>query len=263
VDVRVQDRVAVVTGAGRGIGLAVTRALCDAGATVVAVSRSVTAELEELARSVDVTPVAADVAHAEDAVRVAGLVAERYGRVDILGNNAAILSEQTGGFLTLEDDEWRRLLEENLGGVTCMCRATRPGMVERGGPTVNVASLNAREPTPADYPYSVSKAALNSLTKALAEEFGPRGVRVNTVSPGPVLTPMWTKPGGNAERVAAQFGEDPTELLQRLPRLVGMPIARFARPEEVADLVLFLASEHAAMMTGAEVVIDGGMLKSL
>jgi NAD(P)-dependent dehydrogenase (short-subunit alcohol dehydrogenase family) len=144
-------------------------------------------------------------------------------------------------------------------------RAAIPLMLERGGGAiVNVSSGNARKPSPVNVDYGAAKAAMNNLTKALSEEFGPQGIRVNTVSPGPARTPWWTDDGGAADIFAAQAGTDRETVLTTVaPQAMGLVTGRLADPQEVADMVAFLASPRSASTTGADFVVDGGMLKEI
>ncbi|MER6319433.1 SDR family oxidoreductase [Streptomyces sp. NPDC001581] len=143
-------------------------------------------------------------------------------------------------------------------------RAALPHLLADGeGAIVNISSINARMPFPTVVDYSAAKAALTSLTKALSEEFAPRGVRVNAIAPGPVRTPFWTAPGGFADAVAASAGTTAQEAMDLVvPRQTGITTGRFTEPQEVADLALFLASPRAANITGAEFLIDGGQTKT-
>jgi NAD(P)-dependent dehydrogenase (short-subunit alcohol dehydrogenase family) len=261
-DLNLTGRVAVVTGASRGIGLAVARTLHSEGARVVAVSRTRSAGLE------DVQHIAADLMDPDAPAQVMARAAEELGGVDVLVNN--IGGPPPGvdlpheGFLSRTDADWRAVFELNLLATVRACRAALPLMLERGGGAiVNVSSTSGRQPAPANVDYSAAKAALTNLTKALSEEFGPRGVRVNTVSPGPVLTPWWTDEGGAADAFAAQIGTDrDSAMATALPELMGLTTGRFADPQEIADVVALLASPRSASTTGADVVVDSGGLKA-
>ncbi len=261
-DLELSGRVAVVTGASKGIGLAVARTLHDEGAHVVATSRTRTPELG------DILHVPADLMEPDAPAEVIARAVETYGGVDILVNNAG--GPPPGdrlpheGFLTRDDAHWRAILEFNLLSAVRACRAALPLLIERGGTIVNVGSAVARQPAPMNGDYAASKAALLSLTKALSEEFGPQGVRVNTVSPGPTLTPWWTDAGGAGDIVAGWTGTDTAGVIATVaPEQMQLTTGRFVEPQEIADAVAFLASPRAASTTGAEFVVDGGMLKAL
>ena len=192
-DLNLTDRVAIVTGASRGIGLAVARTLAAEGARVVAVWRTARPELV----ATGARHLGADLMDPGAPADVVARVVAEHGRIDIVVNNAggpvAVSPLPHAGFLTRGDADWAGIFELNLHAVVRLCRAALPVMVEQGGGgIVNVSSANARQPAPSNVEYSAAKAALTNLGTALSEEFAPQGVRVNTVSPGPVTTPRWT-----------------------------------------------------------------------
>lgn len=263
-DLHLTDKVAIVTGASKGIGLAVVRALAEEGAKVVAGSRTGGKALAGLADVHPVVPVTVDLTKEGDAEALVERAVTTFGGIDILVNNVGGASApRLGGFLAVDDDEWRRTLDWNLLSAVRASRAALPHLVERGGSVVNIASINARLPQPPVLDYAPAKAALVNLSKALAEEFGPRGVRVNAISPGPVRTPLWEAPGSFGAELAGAMGSDVEEFLAGFASQAGITLGRMGQPAEVADLVLFLASDRAAFMTGADVVIDGGMMKTI
>lgn len=142
-------------------------------------------------------------------------------------------------------------------------RAALPSLLDRGGAVVNISSVNARQPQPRLVAQSAAKVALSNLGKALAEEFGGRGLRVNTISPGPVRTDLWTSPGGPGEVPAERAGIAREDFTDELPKAVGLSTGRFADPREIGALVVFLASGRVANVSGSDLVIDGGMLKTV
>ncbi|GAA0527471.1 SDR family oxidoreductase [Paractinoplanes ferrugineus] len=248
-----QGKTAIVTGASKGIGLAVVRALAGAGATVLAAARSRTSELETLAEAGGVRWVGADLT---DPAAPAALLEAAGGAVDVLVNNVGAAPTRTGGFLSVSDAEWQRTLELNLLSAVRMTRAVLPSMLERrSGAIVTVASLNASLPDPLVIDYSAAKAALVSFSKALSKEVAAKGVRVNTVSPGPVETDLWLGGAGVAATVSAEAGLRPEEVVAGA--LAQIPSGRFSTPDEVAQAVLFLAG--AGNITGSDLVVDGGM----
>jgi NAD(P)-dependent dehydrogenase (short-subunit alcohol dehydrogenase family) len=261
------DRVAVVTGASKGIGLAVTRTLLDEGARVVATSRSSTPELDALGDELIHVP--ADLMDPDAPAEVIARAVEAFGGLDILVNNAGGPPPGTKlprfGFLDLTDDDWRAMFEFNLLSAVRACRAAVPLLVERGGGAiVNVSSVHGRQPSGVNVDYGAAKAALINLTKALSEEFGPEGVRVNGVCPGPVVTPWWTDEGGAADILAAQTGSDRDSVLSTVaPELMQLATGRLAEPQEIADAVVLLASPRSGSTTGTEFVVDSGLLKTI
>lgn len=251
---------AVVTGASKGIGLAVARALAVDGYRVVAGARTISAELKEvtsLAFPVDLTT-------PEGPGYLIDTALTELGGIDLLVNNVGGSSgPRTGGFLSVTDDDWRHTLDLTLLSAVRATRAALPSILERRGHVVNIGSVNSRLALPRLVDYAAAKAALANLGKALAEEFGPRGVRINTISPGPVRTSVWTEPGGSGDALAKQAGMSLEEFVEGIPAAVGLSTGRLAEPEEVAALVLFLASGKAPNISGSDLVIDGGMLKEI
>jgi NAD(P)-dependent dehydrogenase (short-subunit alcohol dehydrogenase family) len=203
-----QDRVAVVTGAARGIGLAIVQALVAEGAQVVAGSRSTSPELAELVAAGSVRALEVDLA---DPAGPAQLVAFAGDRIDIVVNNVGSAPARTGGFLSVTDEMWQASLEIDLLAAVRTCRAALPIMVAAGsGSIVSISSVNALLADPNVVDYSAAKAALSNFCKSLSKEFGPHGIRVNTVSPGPVGTALWLGAGGVAETVAKATGLKPS-----------------------------------------------------
>ncbi len=267
-DLQLSGRVAVVTGASKGIGLAVVRTLLAEGARVVAASRKSTAELDALAGP-DLVHVAVDLMEPETPGQVVARATEEFGGLDILVNNAGGpppgVTLPRASFLDAGDEDWRAVFELNLFSAVRAVRAALPLMLQRGGGAiVNVSSVNARQPSPMNVDYGAAKAGMNNLTKALSEEFAARGVRVNTVSPGPVRTPWWTEEGGAADIIAAMTGADRDSVLDTLaPEMMRLTTGRLVDPQEVADAVALLVSPRSASTTGAEFVVDGGFLKAV
>jgi len=265
-DLQLDGKVAVVTGASKGIGLAVTRTLAAEGARVVAVSRKPSDELDALGDRVMHVP--ADLMERSAPADVVQETVRTFGRLDVLVNNAGgpppgVTLPRTS-FLDPDDDDWLAMFELNLFSAVRASRAALPHLLERDGAIVNVSSVHGRLPAPMSPDYSSAKAAMNALTKVLAEEFGPQGVRTNTVSPAPVLTPWWTKDGGAADVLAARLGMDRDELIEeKAAELMSLSTGRLADPQEIADVVVLLASPRSASTNGAEFVVDSGMLKTV
>ncbi|MFE2870319.1 SDR family NAD(P)-dependent oxidoreductase [Embleya sp. NPDC059259] len=258
----IAGRTAVVTGAGRGIGLAVTRALVDEGARVVAGSREVTAELEQLTADGRVVAVAVDLAEPAGPAELIASATAAFGGLDILVNNVGAVRPRTGGFLTVTDDDWDATLTVNFLAAVRATRAALPILLDRGaGSIVTVSSVNAFLPDPLVIDYGAAKAALSNFCKALSKEIGPRGIRVNTVSPGPVATALWIGRSGVAATVAQAAGGTADDVARQAAAVAAT--GRFTRPEEVADLVVYLAGDRAANITGADFTIDGGLVTTL
>jgi NAD(P)-dependent dehydrogenase (short-subunit alcohol dehydrogenase family) len=203
-----------------------------------------------------VVPVEVDLAHPDGPAR---LVAAAGDRVDILVNNVGGAPARPGGFLSITDEDWLATLNLDLMSAVRATRSVLPSMLAaRAGVIVTVCSVNARLPDPAVLDYSVAKAGLAAFSKALAKEAGPHGIRVNTVSPGPVATDLWLGAGGVAQTVGAATGAQPADVAGQAAR--QLVTGRFTQPAEVADLVLFLASDSAGNITGADFTIDGGLV---
>ena len=262
-DLLLKDRVAVVTGASKGIGLAVVEALAREGVRVVAGSRNTTPELDALRTRYGVSVVAVDLVAADGPARLVKAAVEPHGRIDILVNNVGA-TKPRASFLEVDDAEWQREFDVTFFSAVRTSRAALPHLLSnRSGAIVNISSINARLPSPSVVDYSAAKAALTNLTKSLSEEFAPRGVRVNAIAPGPVRTPFWTAPGGFAESVARGAGTTAQKAVDEVvPRQMGISTGRITEPHEVADLAAFLASPRAGNITGAEFTIDGGQIKT-
>lgn len=257
-----RNKVVVVTGASAGIGLAISRAFLAEGAKVIGGSRHPDI-LAELGNKTEVVPVAVDFSTPEAGEQIIERALKVFGQVDVVVNNVGIAPVRQG-FLSVSDDDWRHVLDINLMSMVRTSRAVLPHMIKRkSGVIINIASESGRQPDTMLVDYSVSKAAMLSLSKALADEFGPYGIRVNTVSPGPTRTPLWDNPGGFAEGLAAQFGMEKEAAIEHFARNVRkLPLGRLATPEEVASVVVFLASDKAGFVTGAEYTVNGGSLRA-
>jgi NAD(P)-dependent dehydrogenase (short-subunit alcohol dehydrogenase family) len=255
-------RTAVVTGASRGIGLEITRALLREGVAVAAGARNGSDELGALADEDEVLVVLDDLTTAAGSRTLVDQAVERFGGIDLLINNVGGVRPRTHGFVEVTDDDWQWALEVNLLSAVRATRAAVPHLVRRApSAIVTVCSVNATIPDPGVIDYSAAKAALRSFSKSLSKELGPQGVRVNTVSPGPVETALWLGPGGVADTVGQAQGADPDAV--KAAAVAGTPTGRFTHPAEVAQLVVLLASETAGNVTGADVVIDGGLVTTM
>jgi len=259
VDTQLRNKVAVVTGASRGIGLAIAEALSREGAHVIAGARQPGERLAELER---VLPVAVDLATEDGPARLVDTATAEFGGIDVLVNNVGAFEARTAGFAEVSDADWQRTFEINLFSAVRAIRAALPSLVERRGAIVNVSSINARVPQPPVVDYAAAKAALTNLSRTLAEELGPQGVRVNTVSPGPTRTPAWEAADGFGATLAEAAGTSVEQFLADFPTAAGLSTDRMSEPEEVAAVVVLLASGAARNVNGSDYVVDGGQAKA-
>jgi NAD(P)-dependent dehydrogenase (short-subunit alcohol dehydrogenase family) len=258
-DINLAGRTAVVTGGSKGIGLAVVRRLAASGAQVITGAKSASPAIEALTRDKQVAFAEVDLA---DPAGPAQLIAMAGDRVDILVNNVGATRARPGGFLSVTDDDWAASLTLNLMTAVRATRAALPAMLAAGaGVIIMTCSVNARLPDPAVIDYSAAKAAQAGFAKALSKEVGPHGIRVNTVSPGPVATDLWLGRDGVAATVSQATGAKPSEVEGQAA--AGSVTGRFSQPDEVADLILYLVSDRAANITGSDFIIDGGLVPTL
>jgi NAD(P)-dependent dehydrogenase (short-subunit alcohol dehydrogenase family) len=247
---RLDRKTALVTGGGQGIGLACAEALAEAGARVVIADRDggiAQAGCESLkAKGLSAETVMMDVTDSGQVGKVADQLAARYGGVDILVNNAGIARSETPAE-TVTDEHWLNVIDVNLNGTFWCCRAFGKHMLAaRSGSVVNIGSMSGfivNKPQEQCF-YNASKAAVHHLTKSLAAEWGARGVRVNAVAPTYIATPLNAFVKSNPQMYDAWIG--------------GTPMGRMGEVDEIASVVLFLASEAASLMTGSIVLVDGG-----
>jgi NAD(P)-dependent dehydrogenase (short-subunit alcohol dehydrogenase family) len=261
-EMHLAGKVAIVTGASKGIGLATTRVLLGEGARVVAGARTVTGELSRLAGDDALRTVGIDLSTSDGPARLVAIAIAAFGRLDILVNNVGAVKPRTGGFLSVTDEDWATALNLNLLAAVRATRAALPHLLDAGSAAiVTIASVNATLPDPLVIDYSAAKSALLNFSKSLSKEVGHLGVRVNTISPGPVSTGMWLGTDGVAAAIAKERRSEPDAVARAAA--ADTVTGRFTRPEEVADLVLYLASDRAANVTGADFAIDGGLITTL
>jgi 3-oxoacyl-[acyl-carrier protein] reductase len=233
-----EGKLALVTGGSRGIGQAIAEELARAGATVVIGYRSGAEEAARVATALGGRAIQADVADATDAARLI----EEAGPLDILVNNAGLTRD--GLLLRMSDDDWATVIDTNLTGTFHTCRAVARGMMKRrAGSIINLASIVGIHGNLGQTNYSASKAGIIGFTKSLARELGSRGVRANVVAPGFVQTRL--------------TDAIPEELQQGM--LAATPLGRFGTPDDIAGAVRFLASDTSSFVTGAVLVVDGGL----
>jgi 3-oxoacyl-[acyl-carrier protein] reductase len=249
VNLRLDEKVAIITGGRRGIGKAIALAMAGAGAdTAIVDVPSAAEELEATAREVAglgrrCRPLAADVTDREAVERAFQEAESALGRIDVLVNNAGITRDQL--LVRMGDDDWRAVLEVNLtGAFVCIRAAAKPMIKQRSGCIINMASVVGLMGNAGQANYAAAKGGLIGLTKAAAKELAPRGIRVNAIAPGFIVSAMTDKLGAEASaRLAGQI-----------------PLQRLGTPEDVAAVAVFLSSEAAAYITGQVIQVDGGML---
>ncbi len=254
-------KTAVVTGASRGIGLAVAQALVREGVSVTAGSLNASAELTALADEGDLKVVLDDLTTTAGCQALVDTAVGEFGGIDILVNNVGGVRPRTDGFLEVTDADWLWALDVNLLSAVRATRAAVPHLLERAPAAITtICSVNATLPDPGVIDYSAAKGALTNLCKALSKELGPE-IRVNTISPGPVRTDLWLGASGVAATVGGASGADPGDVVRR--QEAEASTGRFTTPAEVADLVLFLASDRSGNTTGSDFLIDGGLVTTL
>lgn len=251
---RLKNRIAVVTGASRGIGSAIALALGQAGADLVInyhhdsdAAQRVARKIEKLGRRALV--VQGNVSRCEEVHQLVESTLEAFGKLDILVNNAGIFVP--GPIENVREQDWDRVLEVNLKGVFLCCQAVGRHLIAKksGGTIINIASISAHLPEVNGGSYTPSKAGVIGLTKLLAVEWAKYHIRVNAISPGPVMTPLQRK---------AYPSKDLLDARNR-----AVPLGRHGKPEEIAAATVFLASDDAAYLTGEELTIDGGSQVSM
>jgi 3-oxoacyl-[acyl-carrier protein] reductase len=261
VELGLRDRVAVVTGASRGIGRRVALDLAAEGCRLVVTART-PGLLEEVAgaardRGAGVEVVTADLRDATAAGVIVAAATDAFGRVDILVNNAGVATPKR--LLALSDDDWHQEFELDFFAAVRLVTACVPIMRQRSwGRVINVASTHGREPDPLFGPYSASKAALINFTKSCSHAFSAEGVLSNCVIPGVTLTELVEE---NAGQAATAAGITPEEVMQRMLAKNPVAMGRFGQVEEIAAAVVFLASERSSWITGASLTVDGGTLR--
>lgn len=253
-------RSVVVTGGGSGIGLATVRAFLAEGARVVAADLDPSAAAS-LADDSRIVPVTVDLGTAEGPIEAVTAAVDHFGSIDVLVNNVGVAPHRDG-FLSVSDAEWLRILEINFFSMIRACRAAIPRMVDQGrGAIVSLASDAGRVPGSFFVDYCVTKAAILMLSKAIATEFAPQGIRSNCVSPGPTRTSVWDKDAPITRELAAEFGGDAEAAIENFLRNTRrMPMARLGEPSDVAAMIVFLASDLARQVTGADYRVDGGQI---
>jgi len=254
-DLGLADRVCVVTGSTSGIGLVAAELLAAEGAQVVVCGRD--AGRVELARAGTgaALGVVCDLGDPSAPEQLIGEATRALGRVDCLVNNVGLAYQ--ADFEQLSDEQWDEMWQLNVMSFARAIRAVLPGMRERGrGVIVNVASTSGKRPSASMPNYSVTKAAVLSLSRLVADLYAKDGIRSNAITPGPTATEAWLAPGGLADQQAERTGKSRDEVLEAVAK--GRPLGRLAEPEEIAAVIVFLCSDRANYVTGSAWSADGG-----
>jgi NAD(P)-dependent dehydrogenase (short-subunit alcohol dehydrogenase family) len=254
-DLELRNRVCVVTGSTAGIGLETARALAEEGAVVVVCGRD-EGRVEAARQDTGATlGVAVDLSAPDGPRTVVEEAEAAFGRVDCLVNNVGYAVQTS--FEEVTDDDWEGMWQLNVMSYVRAIRAVLPGMKERRyGRIVNVSSTAGKRPSTGMPDYSVTKAAVLSLSRLVADVYAKHGIACNAVCPGPTLSPAWIGPGGLADQVAERTGKAKEQVLEEVGK--GRPIGRMAEPAEIGAVVAFLCSDRASYVTGAAWSADGG-----
>ncbi|OMQ31277.1 SDR family oxidoreductase [Ensifer sp. 1H6] len=258
-NLNLKDKVVIVTGASSGIGLETAKMFLAEGSRVVGVSR-------DMSSAADVGPrdqwlrCEADLGEKGAGEIVADAALTAFGRIDVLFNNAGICPTRSG-FLDVSDEDWAHTLNVNLMGYVRMARAVLPAMLEqKNGVLIHCGSEAGRMPHPLLPDYSTSKAAITLLSKALAREFTPKGIRSNVVAPAHIRTELWDRPGGFLHALAERYGTTIDGAVDAFLAESKLPAGRLGTASDVATAVLYLASDLAEFVSGDVINIDGGVI---
>jgi NAD(P)-dependent dehydrogenase (short-subunit alcohol dehydrogenase family) len=270
---RLDDKVALVTGSTQGIGLAIARRYAREGASVVindhgandgeAIAAAITADTGS-----DAIYVEADAGETDDVERLVATAADEFGRIDVLVNNVA--NSVSGPFMERDLDDWENVMDVALRSHWYATREAVPHMPE-GSSVVNISSVHAIQTDPECFPYNVAKSGVNGLTRALAIELGPEGIRVNAIMPGKILTELlvdWDYEEGTLEDhiqdpyPAHRHDPDSDRSIERQNTELD-PIGRFGAPADIAGLAAYMAADESALLTGVAIPVDGGRTTTL
>jgi len=257
-NLNLENKVVIITGAASGIGISTVKAFLEEGAYVAGGDLNVDA-LHHLNQPKKLLPVVTDMRRDADVENLVSTVLDKFGKVDVLFNNVGV-AESHAGFLYVTNEQWKKTFDINLLGYVRATRAVLPHMLKRKqGVLLHTASEAAKMPNPLLPEYSVSKAAVAMLSKVLAAEFTIQGIRSNSISPACIRTPLFDKEGGLADTLSQRFGLEKEEALKLFVKEMRIPVGRLGKPEEVASLAVYLASDLAQYISGANFMIDGGL----
>ncbi len=260
-DLQLEGKRVLVTGASKGIGLAIVRAFVAEGASVVATARRATPELA----ATGAVFVAADLSTSDGPVQLVDTVLAQDDRLDVLVNNAGGGDRPDGMFedpFNGDDDTWATVFALNLNAAVRITRAALPALAKTRGAVVNISSSSARDPHTAPLPYAAAKAALNAFTRGLAESAGRMGVRINAVTPGGTRTDLLVGEDGFSADIAANLGVEHAALVAALPEQMGMVTGELIDPSEIARAVVLLSSPTMPSAIGSNWTVHGGAMKS-
>lgn len=258
-DTGLKDKVVVVTGGAAGIGLATVQLFLEEGA-LVAVGDVDVATLEELDAGDRLRAYQLDLSKPAGPIELVDRAVNDFGRINCLVNNVGIVRTREG-FVSISDQEWDEIMQINFYCAVRTTRAAVPHLLAAGGGSiVSVASEVARQPDPFFVDYSVTKAAIVCMSKALSVEYGPQGIRSNVVTPGPTRTPLWDKPGGFTDYLAQEYGLGREEAVEHFAKVIRqLPLGSIGKPEDVAAAIVFLSSDLAKQTTGSDYRVDSGV----
>ena len=264
-ELNLKGKVAIVTGGSMGIGRSIALGLAEEGVRSTICARGVE-DLEKVKKEVEEKGgethiISADLSKSDNIQEIVNATLEIYGKVDILINNVGwgTVSE----FAELTDDDWQYNFDLNVMSAVRLSREVIPHLQKQGGGRIiNISSGAAKQPIMKLVDYNVVKTAMLGLTKSLSDELAKDNILVNCVCPGPILTPLWERPGGTGDTLAKAVGMPKEEAMKWY---IGqqVPLGRFGKPEEIADMAIFLASDRASYITGVSICVDGGQVKSI
>lgn len=261
-DLGFSNKTVLITGAASGIGACIVKKMLLEGANVVGVDIN-PVPFETIDSRKTFLPLEADLADPRAAQYIIDETIQHFEKIDILVNNAAMVKVR-GGFLSVRDENWQETFNLNFLGYVRTSRAALPHMLaSKQGSIIHIASEASIMPNPLLPDYSIFKSAVVALSKALSRKFTPLGIRSNVISPGFIRTAVYDAPGGILDTLADKYGIDRESALNTYLQQIGIPAGRLGTPDEVADLVVYLASEKAAFISGSNILMEGGIVPTI